>query len=109
MLEEYSVEICKIDPYFYEHYGKKIQVDENGRKYILFRIDIYFAEYVLAVELMKKVILTESLCLMGKDKKHLKKRLFVNLLELIRIKKAMMQTFKPVEYKHLSVNLKTDN
>ena len=46
---------------------------------------------------------------MGKDKKHLKKRLFVNLLELIRIKKAMMQTFKPVEYKHLSVNLKTDN
>ena len=97
MLEEYSVEICKSDPYFYEHYGKKIQVDENGRKYILFRIDIYFTEYVLAVELMKKFILTETLRLMGKDKKHLKKRLFVNLLELIRIKKAMMQTFKPVE------------
>ena len=24
ILEEYSVKIYKIDPYFYEHYGKKI-------------------------------------------------------------------------------------
>ena len=29
---------------------KKIQVDNNGHKYILFRIDIYFSEYSLAVE-----------------------------------------------------------
>ena len=28
---------------------KKIQVDNNGRKYILFRIDIYFIEFSLAV------------------------------------------------------------
>ena len=27
LLEEYSVKICEIDPYFYEHYGKKIQAD----------------------------------------------------------------------------------
>ena len=38
-----------------------------------------------------------------------KKKLVVDLLELIRVKKAMMQTMKLVEYKHLSVNLKTDN
>ena len=39
-LEEYSVRI-KIDPYSYEHYEKKkkMQVDNNGFKYILFRID----------------------------------------------------------------------
>ena len=33
---------------------KKIQVDENGCKYILFRIDIYFSECFLAVEIDEK-------------------------------------------------------
>ena len=37
-LEGYSVRVYKIHSYFYEHYEKKIQVDNNGRKYILFRI-----------------------------------------------------------------------
>ena len=40
ILEEYSVKIYEIDPYFYEHYRKKIQIDENEREYILFRIDV---------------------------------------------------------------------
>ena len=31
VLEEYSVKIYEIDPYFYEYYNKKIQTDENGR------------------------------------------------------------------------------
>ena len=53
-LEEYSVKIYEIDPYFYEHYEKKIQVDKNGCKYILFRIDIYFSECFLAVEIDEK-------------------------------------------------------
>ena len=30
---------------------KKIQVDENGCEYILFRIDVYFTKYFLAVEI----------------------------------------------------------
>ena len=33
---------------------KKIQTDENGSEYILFRIDIYFTEYFLAVEIDEK-------------------------------------------------------
>ena len=33
---------------------KKIQVDNNGKEYILFRIDIYFTEYCLAVEIDEK-------------------------------------------------------
>ena len=33
---------------------KKIQVDNNGCKYILFRIDIYFSECSLAVEIDEK-------------------------------------------------------
>ena len=46
LLEEYSVRIYKIDPYFYEHYDKNIQVDNNQRKYILFKIDIYFITFL---------------------------------------------------------------
>ena len=42
ILEEYSVKIYDINPYFYEHYRNKIQADENEYKYILFRIDVYF-------------------------------------------------------------------
>ena len=54
ILEEYSIKIYEIDPYFYERYRKKIQVDENGHKYILFRIDAYFTECLLALEIDEK-------------------------------------------------------
>ena len=53
-LEEHSVKIYEIDPYFYGHYEEKTQVDKNGCKYILIRIDIYFSEYFLAVETGEK-------------------------------------------------------
>ena len=33
---------------------KKIQVDKNGKQYILFRIDIFFTKYCLAVEIDEK-------------------------------------------------------
>ena len=33
---------------------KKIQVDNNDQEYILFRIDIYFTEYSLVVEIDEK-------------------------------------------------------
>ena len=33
---------------------KKIQVDSNDQKYILFRIDSYFTEYSLVVEIDEK-------------------------------------------------------
>ena len=54
ILEEYPVKIDEIEPYFYEHYRKKIQVDENGCKYILFTSVAYFTEYLLAVEVDEK-------------------------------------------------------
>ena len=110
ILEEYSVKIYEIDPYFYEHYRKKIQVDENGCKYILFRIDVYFTEYLLAVEIDEKGHTDRDLIFEKKRQKAIeKKNLVLNLLELTRVKKAMIQTMKLVEYKHLSVNLKTNN
>ena len=55
ILEEKSVKIYEIDPYYSEHYKKKkMQVDNNGQQYILFRIDIYFTKYCLAVEIDEK-------------------------------------------------------
>ena len=54
ILEEYSVQIYKIDSYFCEHYKEKIQVDKNGCKYIFCGIHVYFTEYLFAVEIDKK-------------------------------------------------------
>ena len=55
LLEKYSVKIYKTDPYFYEQHKKYIKVDDNDdRKYISFKTDIYFSEYSLAVEIDKK-------------------------------------------------------
>ena len=77
---------------------------------MLFRIDVNFIEYFLAVEIDEKGhTYREILFLIKKDKKLQKKKFLVNLLELIQAKKAMIQTMKLVEYKHLSVNLKTCN
>ena len=101
VLEEYSVKIYEIDPYFYEHYNKKIQTDKNGRAYILFRIDVYFTKYFIAVEIDEKVLLTETLFLKKKDK-VLEKKLNS---EFIRINTITMQAMKLVEYRRLLVIL----
>ena len=85
---------------------KKIQVDENGCDYVLFRIDIYFTEYFWQQKLMKKVIPKETLFLKKKYKKRQEKNLTLNLLELILADKIRMQTMKLVEYKRLLVSLK---
>ena len=82
ILEEYSVKIYEIDPYFYEHYRKKIQTDENGSKYILFRIDIYFTEYSFAVEIDEKGHTDRDLIFEKKREKTLEKKL---KCEFIRI------------------------
>ena len=74
ILEEYSVRIYKIDPYFYEHY-KKIQVDDNDKEYILFRIDIYFTKYSLVVETDEKGHTDRDLIFEQKRQKALEKKL----------------------------------
>ena len=53
-LEKYSVKVYKTDPYFYEQHEKYIQIDDNKRKYISFKIDIYFSYCSLAVEIDEK-------------------------------------------------------
>ena len=88
ILEEYSVKIYKIDPYFYEHYKEKIQVDKNGREYILFRIDVYFTKYLLAVEIDEKNHVSRDLIFEEKRQETLEKNLIVNC-KFIRIAISM--------------------
>ena len=71
--EKYSFRIYKIDPYFYEQYGKYIQVEDNERKYILFKMDIYFSECSLAAAIDKKDV-DRDLIFEVKRQKALEKR-----------------------------------
>ena len=93
----YSVKIYEIDAYFYEYYRKQIQADENGCKYILFRTDVYFTEYLLAIEIDEKIYTDRDLIFEEKRKKALEKKLVVNLLVSTQVKKAMMENMKLVK------------
>ena len=75
ILQEYSVKIYEIDPYFYEQYTKKIQVDNSDQEYILFRVNIYFTEYFLAVEIDEKGHIDRDLIFEEKRQKALEKNL----------------------------------
>ena len=85
-----------------------MQVNKNEREYILFRIDVQFTEFLLAVEIDEKKQAGRDLIFEEKRQKALERNLVVNLLELIRVS-VMMIIMKLVEYKHLSVNLKVGN
>ena len=107
-LEEYSVKIYEIDSYFYKHYEKKYKLIKMG-------VNIYYLELIFILvnvfqqqKLMKKDILIETLFLRKKDKKHQKKNLVVNLLELIQVmqKMVMIQIMRLVMYKHLLMSSK---
>ena len=82
---------------------KKIQIDNNGCKYILFRIDIYFSECSLAVEIDEKGHTVRDLIFEEKRQKALEKNLLVNLLELIQVmqKMVMVSIMRLEMYKHL--------
>ena len=60
---------------------KKIQADENGRKYMLFRINIYFSECILAVEITEKW-LTDREFIFEKRQETLEKKLGCKLIRI---------------------------
>ena len=53
---------------------KKIQGDKNGWKYILFRIDIYFNKFLLAVEIDEKGHADRDLIFVEKKTKSTRKK-----------------------------------
>ena len=89
-LEEYSVKIYKIDSYFYKHYEKKYKLIKNGIKYILFKIDVYFNKFFLAVGIDEKGYTDRDLIFEEKRQKALEKNFVVNLLELIQVMEKMV-------------------
>ena len=75
-------------------------------------VNIYYLELIFILvsvfqqqKLMKKDILIETLFLRKEDKKHQKKNLFINLLELMQ-KMVMIQIMRFVMYKHLLMSSK---
>ena len=70
ILEEYSVKVYEIDPYFYEHHKEKINVDKNRCEYIWCRIDVYFTKYFLAVEIDEPNHVARQNFLRRKDKRY---------------------------------------
>ena len=60
---------------------KKIQVHKNGIKYKLFRTDVYFNRFLLAVEIDEKWHTDRDPIFEDKRQKALEKKLILNLLE----------------------------
>ena len=59
---------------------KKIQVDKNGCKYIVFRIDVYFNKFLLAVEIDEKSHTDRDLIFEEKRQKALEKKLLCKFI-----------------------------
>ena len=94
------MKIYEIGPYFYKHYWKK---------YNLMKMEMnIYTEYLLAMKIDEKGHTGWDLIFEEKRQKAIEKKLGCKFIR-IRLKKAMMHNMKPVEYKHLSVNLKTEN
>ena len=77
---------------------KKIQVDNNGCKYILCRIDIYFSECSLAIEIDEKGHTDRDLSFEEKRQKVLEKKLGCKFIRIntsndLDYKVGYVQTF----------------
>ena len=61
---------------------KKIQVDKSGRKYILFKIDVYFNKFLLAVEIEEKRHTDRDLISEEKRQEALEKKLACKFIRI---------------------------
>ena len=101
-LEEYSVRIYEIDPFFI-NIMKKIQADKNECKYILFRIDIYFSECFLAVEIDEKRHTDKDIIFEEKRQKAFEKKIGCTF---IRINTSNVKNGYDLVCKHLLMSSK---
>ena len=96
MLEEYSVKLYKIDPYFYEHHKEKMKIDKMDANTYYLELMFILLNILQVQKLMKKGIMAENRQ-EEKRQKAIEKNLVVNLLELIQVS-VMMKVMKLVEY-----------
>ena len=69
-IEEYSVKIYEINPYFYKHYEKKYKLMKIGVNIFYLEFMFILINFYLQYKLMKKDILTEILFLRKEGKKN---------------------------------------
>ena len=74
---------------------EKIHVDKNRRKYILFKIDVYFNKFLLAVEVDEKGHTDKDLIFEGKRQEALEKKLGC---KFIRINKSSAKNGYDLDY-----------
>ena len=67
-----------------------MQANNNEFKCMLFRINIYFSEFFLAVESDEKRHTDRDIIFEEKRQKALQKKLVVNLVELIKVMQKMV-------------------
>ena len=76
---------------------------------MFFRTDIYFSKDKLAVEIDEKIHTDRDVIFEKKKQEALEKIPDYEFIRLVRVKKVIMRIMKLVEYKHLLINLRTDN
>ena len=84
---------------------KKMQVDENGHKYMLFRIDVYFSECFLAIKIDEKWYTDRDIIFEKKRQKALEKKLGC---KFIRINTSNVKNGYDLDYEVGNVQAFTD-
>ena len=82
---------------------KKNKADKNECKYILFRIDIYFSECFVAVEIDEKRHTDKDIIFEEKRQKALEKKIGCTF---IRINTSNVKNGYDLDYKHLLMSSK---
>ena len=82
ILEKYFVKIYETDSYFYQHYKELRKVQKNGRDFMLFKIDDYFLEHNLALEIDGKALSDRYLIFEQKRQEALEKLLDFEFIKI---------------------------
>ena len=106
IFEEYFVKVYEID--HFDNYKENKKNDKNGHEHILFKIDVCFTKYLLAVETYEQNHEGRDFIFEEKRQEALEEKLSWKLIriKLVIPKVVIIQTMKLVKYKYLSVNLK---
>ena len=79
-LENYFVKIQVPDSYFLENYKEKIWFYKDGVEFIIFKIDVYFDKFSLAIDIDTKCLTNRELIFEEKRRYELKKKLNCNFI-----------------------------
>ena len=88
---------------------KKIQINENWCEYTLFRIDDYFTQYLLAMEVDEKGLTGRDLIFAHKSQKALKKKLVYKFIRISTSKEGYDADYEASKIQAFICKLKRSN